>query len=387
MRVIFFGQTGIDKRICVERLAIHCLEALSLPGDLENIRSREKLQVFHLEDYIEDRVAGDYLAYLDQFNAKQQAAEWNASWDSVITEITKSPAENIFMTLHATYFRRNRFFSLTDIKRIQDFSPGVIITLIDDSYECWHRIQQREAARPRGTRLRLRDVFLWRTVEVMVGDFLGHGTGAPHYVVAVKHPSEMMRRLIFDSSRKRVYASFPISSTRGDLDSIQSVNDFRLSLHERFTVFDPLTIDEKLLASAYENQNTDSADIELDITARWSTSFSGEFESMSLPYDEKYPFVIPAEQVEEVIEDIDRQIEARDYRLIDQVNAVAAFRPKFRDRLSRGVSAELQYAAQVVALPVHLYWDDREDGIYGDSPFSAVGTKHNSLTDLIAALS
>ena len=83
---------------------------------------------------------------------------------------------------------------------------------------------------------------------------------------------------------------------------------------------------------------------------------------------------------------LDRQIETRDYRLIDSVQAVAAFRPNFRGHHSRGVNSELLYASQSAGIPVHLSWDEQEDGLYGDSPFGVVGTRHSNVSDLVAAL-
>ena len=52
MKVLFLGQTGIDKRSCVEKLALYCLSEASLPRDLDNIISGKFLRVFHLEEFI-----------------------------------------------------------------------------------------------------------------------------------------------------------------------------------------------------------------------------------------------------------------------------------------------------------------------------------------------
>lgn len=386
MRVLFLGHTGIDKRSCIERLARRCLASAKLPQDLENIRSRRHLRVFHLEDAIGGLVAGDYIAYLDLFNSNRQASIWSAAWKLVQGEISQSSPENIFISLHATYFRKNRFFSVANNDLIRDFNPNFIITSVDDAFECWHRIATREKEHPRGTRLRLRDILLWRTVEIMVGDFLVPSTEIPHYVVATKHPAEMVRRLIFEPASKRVYASFPISSTRSQNSTRQPIDDFRRSLHESFTVFDPLTIDERILLTALESRNESDDEVQITLNMRWAPWFGGEYEALATPYDANYPLILPVDQIEEATIDIDRQIEARDYRLIDSVQALAAFRPNFGDHHARGVNAEIQYAAQTVGIPVHLTWNDLEDGTYGNSPFGDLGTRHMNIPELISAL-
>ena len=152
-------------------------------------------------------------------------------------------------------------------------------------------------------------------------------------------------------------------------------------------MFDPLTIDERILALANQGRQEGAGDVCIGPDDRWPMGFSDDLEGMTPSDDIQYPLVIPADQIEEAIDDIDRQIESRDYRLIDQVEAVAAFRPNYRTHYSRGVFAELQYAAQTAGIPVHLIWDEAEDGPYADSPFGNVGPKHAGVEELIAALS
>lgn len=165
------------------------------------------------------------------------------------------------------------------------------------------------------------------------------------------------------------------------------VDAFRMRLHEQFTVFDPLSIDERILSQAYDCRAKGEDHVAVELAARWPTGFSGEYASMAAPYDSAYPLSIPVDEIEEAINDIDRQIEARDFRLINQVQAVAAYRPDYGQHRSRGVSSELQYAAQTAGIPVHLIWDESEDGPYATSPFGYFGTRHQGIDQLISALS
>ena len=93
MRVLFLGQTGINKSSCIESLARHCLVAFGLPGDLENIRAREHLRVFHLENYIGSLTADDYISYLDLFNTKRQQDIWAQAWDNLSAELSNDRPE------------------------------------------------------------------------------------------------------------------------------------------------------------------------------------------------------------------------------------------------------------------------------------------------------
>ena len=196
MRVLFFGHTGFNKRECIRRLAEKCLSEADLPPDIENIRSMAHLRVLHLENYIVQNTAGDYISYLDQFNSRQQSTVWDQSWDALERDLAQSGSEHAFISLHATYFRKNRFFSLLDFDRLRRFDPDVILTLIDDVHDCWYRIQEREKVQPRGTNLRVRDLLLWRTVEVMAGEFFKNGLSVPHYVLAVNKVDPIIRTAI-----------------------------------------------------------------------------------------------------------------------------------------------------------------------------------------------
>lgn len=386
MRVLFLGHTGIIKRKAVENLALGVYAHQELTQDLDNVHSRKFLRVFHLEDEILNLTGGNYIPFLDTFNAKSQLDQWTTAWEALQQKITESDADNVFVTLHATYFRQNRFFSALNFEKIEGFNPDVIVTLIDDIQDCWSRINEREIHQPQGTNLRLRDIILWRTVEIMAGDFLKRITNSRHFVLAVKHPVEMARRLLFEGSTKRIYASFPISSTRSFPERRALIDEFRIKLHEKYAVFDPLTIDERTIRSAFERVKEGAPLISIEAEDRWPLTYPDGFSPLTPSDDIIYPLEIPVDQVDEALIDIDKQIRSRDFRLIDQVNAVAAFRPSMNGHHSRGVSAELQYAGQTVAIPIHMLWDSSEDGPFGDSPFSDGGVQHANLEDLLSAL-
>ena len=67
-------------------------------------------------------------------------------------------------------------------------------------------LQRRDAAQHTNFRLRLREILAWRTAEIAMADLLARNLyemrAIPHYVVGLKHPAEMLYRLIF---RRRQY--------------------------------------------------------------------------------------------------------------------------------------------------------------------------------------
>lgn len=71
---------------------------------------------------------------------------------------------------------------------------------------------------------------------------------------------------------------------------------------------------------------------------------------------ELYPMEIPADQVEEVLADIDNLIKFKDFRYILQSDAVAVYRPFMRRLFHQGVFSEIMYATNTAHKRLVIYW-------------------------------
>jgi hypothetical protein len=146
---------------------------------------------------------------------------------------------------------------------------------------------------------------------------------------------------MFETMKKRVYASFPITLAKSDPGLTQQVKEFKIKLKENLIVFDPYTIREKLLQ-----------DDLLDMLGAVVPSATG-----SIRFDGREYRV---EELLPILADITGQIITRDERLVAQSQAVIAYRPA----LSLGSSYELQYAEGLGRRLIAYH--PREDGA---SPF------------------
>lgn len=296
--------------------------------------------------------------------------------DHLQRDLPSGPPQHAFLGMHASYFRRSRFFSPIDWDEIRRLQPSGFVTLIDDAYIIHKRVRQREEIRePTQSYLKLRDILMWRSVEVLTTDMLSRnllqprpdhireGYQAPRNdVVAVKHPPSMLHDLLFRRDQVRVYSCHPISSTRTRPEVVQAINTFKLKLHNEFVVFDPITIDEKIM---HFPQHVIGESIVLTLDDRWPIPFAS---CLSPTRAEEYPVELPVHEVQEIQEDVDNHIEARDFRMIDQSNVLAAWRPHFGQRHHDGVEKELTHARQVARKPRYGYHPD-EDTMPGH-PFS-----------------
>jgi hypothetical protein len=125
-------------------------------------------------------------------------------------------------------------------------------------------------------------------------------------------------------------------------DVLSEIEAFRAVLADHFVTFDPGDVDEKrLLLDAVLAERKGDRVIHLDIHGR-TVSFD-------------------TQEVMSVARDIDGQIYARDFKLIDQSDMIISYIPELTDGrpgLSSGVERELQHAHEATK-EVYVIWRPR----------------------------
>ena len=144
---------------------------------------------------------------------------------------------------------------------------------------------------------------------------------------------------MFEPKRKRVYPSFPITHVLDLPDVLAEIENFRDTLAEHFITFDPADMDEKrLLYVAGEATKIGRDQVTIKVHGR--------------------PVNLRVSEITEVARDIDAQIYARDFKLIDQSDMIVSYIPALptgRPVLSSGVERELQHAYETTK-EVYVIW-------------------------------
>jgi len=322
--------SGADLDVVLDSVAFENA-SVDVAFDLEHeMCSREELRVPNYLDVPEKNL----------LNAK------NRTLDRIIQESERK--ENVILAMHAVYYRRSSLFCLLDWKRLAEFKPDIFVTVIDDVYMIKNRIQHNPNAGP-VRYISLKDILWWREVESLVAQQIArniHRKGIPHYLIAREQIPTLIYQLMFESNKKKVYASYPVTSAKSDPALLSETSEFLRKLKRHFIVFDPMAIGEKLLQDALiENLRTPHPEPYIRIRRG-----KEEFE-----YD--VGDVLP------VISDINGQIVSRDERLIIQSDIVIGYRPT----LSPGAQHELRYArntSRVEALVVHPSEDGHSPFVY-----------------------
>ena len=377
MRALLAGTSGVDKGVVISNLIARLAAHGDIPRDTDGANSdanSRHVLVANVEDIIAEQ--GDDLASaLSSFRPRYQLAAWQRAGLRISQQLESADPHHCLIAAHLTYYTSGRQFSLIDVPTIRRWRPDCIITLVDDMLDIHAAMQRRDADQHTNFRLRLREILAWRSAEIAMADLLARNLyemrTIPHYVVGVKHPAEMLYRLIF---RRRqyplVYSSFPITAVRDDPDLRSRIDDIRNELHRRFIVFDPLTLDEGT-PQVFARAQAAVSDAVPEITiceheARWPMEIAGTLSDGRPP---TYPMTLDPQEALEVWDDLENQIRHRDLTMVEQAQCIAAYRITMGGRLSTGMYSELMYATHTAepARPVLMYADPSDNGL--EHPF------------------
>jgi adenylate kinase len=339
MRAIITGQVGVDKKRYLDAVA-----ALAAEGG-------EPAMTFHVGDMMYSEapdVRPGRILDLPLFRLHTLRR-------SVFKDILAHSAStrHAMVNTHATFRWRHGLFRAFDFDQIDAFKPDLFICLVDNIEAVYHRLHRDHAVDAT-----LKDLMVWREEEILATELLAVAVGCAHrfYVLSRgRHvPTvETCRRLITRPDLHRVYPSFPMTHIEDQPAVKAEVQAFRDALAAHFITFDPGEVDEKLLleramAAAKEGRDFIEAQI-LD------------------SHDQPITIPVSVKQVLDIAGDVDGQIYARDFKLIDQSEMIISYIPELPGgipALSSGVERELQHAFEG-GKEVFVVWKPRRN----PSPF------------------
>ncbi len=265
---------------------------------------------------------------------------------SVIKDIIAKAKEyeHVIVNTHATFRWRHGLFPAFDFFQMRQLNPDMFISMIDGVEPLHLRLMQKHHIQHS-----LKDLIVWREEEVLATQMMQQGTNenAPCYILSrgVEEPTvEAFYRLAFQSQRKKVYLSFPMTHVAGMDDVLETIAAFRDSMKQQFTCFDPADLEEAYLPYYAEQARSES---------------KPSFEVTALGQR----FSLDTEEVRQIEPDINSQIYARDFALIDQADMIISFIPELADgmpALSSGVERELQHAHEA-AKQVYVIWMPKKE--------------------------
>ncbi|MHC4741010.1 MAG: AAA family ATPase [Planctomycetota bacterium] len=248
-------------------------------------------------------------------------------------------AENLIVNTHATFRWRHGLFPAVDFDQMRQLDADMYICLIDGVSALHTRLLDEHAIEHT-----LKDLIVWREEEMIGTEMLckGINEGVPFYCLARGIETETVEtfyRLAFTDQAKRAYIGYPMTAV-GDMPDVTSrIDEFRRLMKQLFICFDPGDLEEAFLpqyARLAEEKGLDFVE----------TTALGRKVRLDL------------KEVRQIERDINSQIYARDFMLIDQSDMIISFIPAMPDgraAISSGVERELQHAHEA-AKEVYVIW-------------------------------
>jgi len=252
-------------------------------------------------------------------------------------------APNLIVNTHATFRWRHGLFPAVDFDQMRQLNADMYICLIDGVIALHTRLLAEHAVEHS-----LKDLIVWREEEIIGTEMLCKGINEtiPFYCLArgtKAETAETFYRLIFEGLRKRAYLSFPMTAVGNMENVMKQIDEFRRLMKQLFVCFDPGDLEESSLPHYAGEAARKGLDC-VEVTALGR--------KVRLDLDE----------VQQIERDINSQIYARDFMLIDQSDMIISLIPTLADgraAISSGVERELQHAHEA-AKEVYVIWTAKQ---------------------------
>jgi len=328
VRTVVTGQVGVDKKPFIERVA-----------DIARKHGKE-VAVCHVGDMMYAEAPDVVRGRILDLPRKRLDALRRSVFKDIIRIAEK--AENLLVNTHATFRWKHGLFPAFDYDQMKTLNADLNLTLVDNVDAVHERL-----SREHDIAHSLKDILVWREEEILATEIMsqiirGHGT---FYIISrgvESDTAESVYRLMFESDRRKVYPSFPMTHVMELSNVLTEIDAFRQTLAEYFITFDPGDVDEKRLL----------------IEAKAAIE-RGEKSTNIRVHGRELKFSV--REINSIADDIDGQIYARDFKLIDQSDMIVSYIPELPDGkpgLSSGVERELQHAFEATK-EVYVIWKSK----------------------------
>ena len=247
---------------------------------------------------------------------------------------------NLIVNTHAIFRWRHGLFPAVDFDQMRQLNADMYVCLIDGVVAMHQRLLQEHHGEHS-----LKDLIVWREEEIIGTEMLCKGIdeAMPFFCLARGGDDggtvETFYKLIFARQAQRAYLSFPMTAV-WDVPTVQrEIAEFRRAMKELFICFDPADLEEAFLPQYARRAAEQGLEyVEASAMGRKVRLDLGE--------------------ILQIERDINSQIYARDFMLIDQSDMIISFIPTMPDgraAISSGVERELQHAHEA-AKEVYVIW-------------------------------
>ena len=259
----------------------------------------------------------------------------------IIAKAKKAP--NLIVNTHATFRWRHGLFPAVDFDQMRQLNTDMYICMIDGVSALHTRLANEHSMEHT-----LKDLIVWREEEILGTEMLCKGIDEriPLYCLArgtEELTAETFYGLVFNGQSKKAYLSFPMTAVEGMENVKNEISEFRQMMKQSFICFDPGDLEESYLPLKAKRASEKGLDyVEVTVLGR--------------------KVRLDLHEVRQIERDINSQIYARDFMLIDQAEMIISLIPALDDgraSISSGVERELQHAHEA-AKEVYVIWTAKQ---------------------------
>ena len=299
MIVVVTGMVGVDKKSYLQQV---CELALQNGKDL---------QLCNIGDMMYAEAPDITPGKILDISMKRLNSIRRSIFKDVIARSKTIP--NLIVNTHAIFRWRHGLFPAVDFDQMRHLSADMYINLIDGIPSLHYRLENEHH-----TKHDLKDLIVWREEEIISTELLCRGIDdkIPFYCLSrgctPNDTTQTFYKLMFSQNSKKAYLSFPMTHVE-DLPQVKNeINQFRRQMHDFFICFDPGDLEEAYLPHKAEKSKEQGLDY---------------FQTTALDHTVK----LNTDQVIQITRDINSQIYARDFLLIDQSDMIISFIPALPD--------------------------------------------------------
>jgi len=319
MRAILTGQVGLDKKQFVD-------QAARLAAD-----RGVNVACFNVGDRMYAENADVSPGRILDLPLSRLHSIRRSVFKDIIVESANLP--RIIVNTHATFRWRHGLFRAFDFDQVERLRPDMFVCLVDNVESIHHRLTREHTLDAT-----LKDLMVWREEEILATELLSLATGCSNQCYVLPRgrftpTAERLFQLICRPNVPKVYLSFPMSHVYDMPEVLAEIEAFKAEIAKHLITFDPADVDEKLLLESAIKAAKQGKDF---VEARTAA-----------PDGSIITFPVSVKQVLEIAGDIDGQIYARDFQLVDQSDMIVSLVPALPGgvpAISSGVERELHHA-------------------------------------------
>ena len=308
------------------------------------------------------RKSADWTVLLGRPQHERQSA-----LENTVRRLKKNIPQNktSLIGVHATHLVDAFCSSSIPLSALKELPIKFCITLIDDLGPVRHRLSEK------GYHYNYQQLLTWRSAELLVADLVAKEVvktqltriNVPNFCIGVKHAISQVNKLISNPNLLRVYSAYAITGihqtkTKSLKDKLKRETlEYRKNLIKKnLIVFDPGTIDDRLLINKVTKKRIKPKYIEINENERWPYKLDdADLRPVLSDPAGLYPIKFPHSEGDLLKEslpgmsryynEIDAQITSIDKRYIDQADFITVWRPFNQGFNSLGCREEARYAS------------------------------------------